>query len=124
MHAISGELEYLERLCLFLQTLGPNESDLDRLWPDLHPLSAVNFLFWLSVESGPAAKAMVWYTAGRVFADSCRAMREGLARHQFGDVSYALHTALKQDDAPVHVHSKVIRQPRKVQAILLTTLLQ
>jgi len=111
MHAISGELGDLERFCPFLQLLGRDESDLDRLWLDLHPLSAVNLLCWLSVESGPADKAMVWYTAGRVFADSCRAMREGLARHQVGDVSYALHTALKQDDAPVHVRSKVIRQP-------------
>ena len=111
MHAMSGELGDLERFCPFLQPLGRDESDLDRLWSDLHPVSAVNCLFRLSVESGPADKAMAWYIAGRVFADSCRAMREGLARHQFGDVSDALHTALKQHDTPVHMRSKVIGQP-------------
>lgn len=91
MHAISGELGDLGRFRPFLQPLGRDEGDIDRLWPDLHTLSAVNFLFWLSVESGPADKAMAWYTAGRVCADSCRAMHEGLARHQFGDISDALY---------------------------------
>jgi thiaminase len=96
---LSGELEYLERFRPFLQALGLEEDDLDRSWPDPRTLSAVNFLFRISVESGPADKAIAWYIVGRVFADTCRALYEGLARH------YAIPLeALRFFDIP-HVHS-------------------
>jgi thiaminase len=78
---LSGELEYLERFRPFLQALGLDEQQLDRSWPDPRTLSAVNFLFRISAEGGPADKAIAWYAVGRVFADTCRAMREGLAKH-------------------------------------------
>jgi hypothetical protein len=62
-------------------------------------LSAVNFLFRLSIEGGPADKALAWFVVGRVFAETCRAMREGFAQH------YQLPAAaLHFFDIP-HVHS-------------------
>jgi thiaminase len=96
---LSGELEYLERFRPFLQALGLAEEVLDRSWPAPRTLSAVNFLFRLSVEGGPADKALAWFVVGRVFAETCRAMREGFARH------YQLPAAaLHFFDIP-HVHS-------------------
>jgi thiaminase len=96
---LSGELEYLERFRPFLQALGLDEHELDRSWPAPQTLSAVNFLFRISVESGPADKAVAWYIVGRVFAETCRAMREGLAEH------YKIPSAaLRFFDIP-HVHS-------------------
>jgi thiaminase len=96
---LSGELEYLERFRPFLQALGLDEDELDRSWPAPQTLSAVNFLFRISVESGPADKAMAWYVVGRVFAETCRAMHQGLAAH------YQLPAeALRFFDIP-HVHS-------------------
>jgi thiaminase len=96
---LSGELEYLERFRPFLQTLGLDEHELDRSWPAPQALGAVNFLFRISVESGPAAKAVAWYVVGRVFAETCRAMHEGLAEH------YKIPSAaLRFFDIP-HVHS-------------------
>jgi thiaminase len=78
---LSGELEYLERFRPFLQALGLNEQELDRSWPTPQTLSAVNFLFRISAESGPADKAVAWYVVGRVFAETCRSMHEGLTQH-------------------------------------------
>jgi thiaminase len=96
---LSGELEYLERFRPFLQALGLDEQELDRSWPAPQTLSAVNFLFRLSVESGPADKAIAWYVVGRVFAATCRAMHQGLAAH------YEMPSAaLRFFDIP-HVHS-------------------
>jgi thiaminase len=96
---LSGELEYLERFHLFLQALGLAEEVLDRSWPAPRMLSAVNFLFRLSVEGSPADKAIAWFVVGRVFAETCRAMHEGFARH------YQLRAAaLHFFDIP-HVHS-------------------
>jgi thiaminase len=96
---LSGELEYLERFRPFLQTLGLDEQELDRSWPAPQTLSAVNFLFRLSVEGGPADKVIAWYVVGRVFAETCRAMRQGLATH------YEMPAeALRFFDIP-HVHS-------------------
>jgi thiaminase len=96
---LSGELEYLERFRPFLQALGLDEHELDRSWPAPQTLSAVNFLFRISVESGPADKAVAWYIVGRVFAETCRAMHEGLAEH------YKIPSAaLRFFDIP-HVHS-------------------
>jgi thiaminase (transcriptional activator TenA) len=95
----SGELEYLERFRPFLQALGLEEAVLDRSWPAPQTLSAVNFLFRISVESGPADKAMAWYVVGRVFAETCRAIHQGLAKH------YQMPPeALRFFDIP-HVHS-------------------
>lgn len=53
---LSGELEYLERFRPFLQALGLAEEVLDRSWPAPRTLSAVNFLFRLSIEGGPRTK--------------------------------------------------------------------
>src|SRR5215831_16756353 len=78
---LSGELEYLERFRPFLKALGLDELELDRSWPAPQMLSAVNFLFRISVESGPADKAIAWYIVGRVFAETCRAMHQGLSEH-------------------------------------------
>ena len=78
---LSGELEYLERFRPFLQALGLDERELDRSWPAPQTLSAVNFLFRISVESGPADKAIAWCMVGRVFAETCRAMHQCLAEH-------------------------------------------
>jgi thiaminase len=78
---LSGELEYLERFRPFLQALGLDEQELDRSWPAPQTLSAVNFLFRISAESGPADKAIAWYVVGRVFAETCRSMHDGLAQH-------------------------------------------
>jgi thiaminase (transcriptional activator TenA) len=96
---LSGELEYLERFRPFLQALGLDAQELDRSWPAPQTLSAVNFLFRISVESGPADKAIAWYVVGRVFAETCRAMHRGLAEH-YKIPSAALHFF----DIP-HVHS-------------------
>ena len=96
---LSGELEYLERFRPFLQALGLAEEVLDRSWPLPRTLTAVNFLFRLSVEGGPADKAIAWFVVGRVFAETCHAMREGFAGH------YKLPAAaLNFFDIP-HVHS-------------------
>jgi thiaminase len=96
---LSGELEYLERFHPLLQTLGLDAQELERSWPDPRMLSAVNFLFRISVEGGPADKAIAWYVVGRVFAETCRAMRAGLATH------YQMPAeALRFFDIP-HVHS-------------------
>ncbi len=96
---LSGELEYLERFRPVLQALGLDEQELDRSWPAPQTLSAVNFLFRLSVESGPADKAIAWYMVGRVFAETCRAMHQGLAAY------YQMPAeALRFFDIP-HVHS-------------------
>lgn len=81
LQRLSGELEYLERFRPFLQALGLDEQELDRSWPAPQTLSAVNFLFRISVESGPADKAIAWYVVGRVFAETCRSMHQGLASH-------------------------------------------
>jgi thiaminase len=78
---LSDELEYLDRFRPFLQALGLAEEVLDRSWPAPRTLSAVNFLFRLSVEGGPADKALAWFVVGRVFAETCRTMREGFAQH-------------------------------------------
>jgi thiaminase len=96
---LSGELEYLERFRPFLQALGLDEDDLERCWPAPQTLSAVNFLFRISVESGPADKAIAWYVVGRIFAETCRAMHQGLVEH------YKIPPqALRFFDIP-HVHS-------------------
>ena len=96
---LSGELEYLERFRPFLQALGLDEQQLERSWPAPQTLSAVNFLFRISVESGPADKAIAWYIVGRVFAETCRSMHQGLAAH------YQMPAeALRFFDIP-HVHS-------------------
>jgi thiaminase len=96
---LSGELEYLERFRPFVQALGLDERELERSWPAPHTLSAVNFLFRLAVEGGPADKAVAWYVVGRVFAETCQAMRRGLASH------YGMPAAaLRFFDIP-HVHS-------------------
>jgi thiaminase len=96
---LSGELDYLERFRPFLHALGLEVEVLDRSWPAPGTLSAVNFLFRLSVEGGPADKAIAWFVVGRVFAETCRAMREGFVRHyQFPAA------ALRFFDIP-HVHS-------------------
>jgi thiaminase len=96
---LGGELEYLERFRPFLRALGLDELELDRSWPAPQTLSAVNFLFRISVESGPADKAIAWYVVGRVFAATCRAMHQGLAAH------YQMPAeALRFFDIP-HVHS-------------------
>jgi len=96
---LSGELEYLERFRPFLKVLGLDELELDRSWPAPQMLSAVNFLFRISVESGPADKAIAWYIVGRVFAETCRAMHQGLSEH------YKIPSAaLRFFDIP-HVHS-------------------
>ncbi len=95
---LSGELEYLERFRPFLEALGLDEQELDRSWPAPQTLSAVNFLFRISTENGPADKAVAWYVVGRVFAETCRAMHTGLAEH------YQLPPeALRFFDIP-HVH--------------------
>jgi pyrroloquinoline quinone (PQQ) biosynthesis protein C len=96
---LSGELEYLERFRPFLHALGLDEQELDRSWPAPQTLSAVNFLFRISVESGPADKAIAWYVVGRVFAETCRAIHQGLAAHY--DLPSA---ALRFFDIP-HVHT-------------------
>ena len=96
---LSGELEYLERFRPFLRALGLAEEVIERSWPAPRTLSAVNFLFRLSIEGGPADKAMAWFVVGRVFAETCRAMREGFARH-YQLAADALHFF----DIP-HVHS-------------------
>src|SRR5919108_5200663 len=96
---LSGELEYLERFRPFLQALGLDEQVLDRSWPAPRTLSAVNFLFRISVESGPADKAIAWYVVGRVFAETCRSLHHGLAAH-YRMPAEALHFF----DIP-HVHS-------------------
>jgi thiaminase len=96
---LSGELEYLERFRPFLQALGLDERELDRSWPAPQTLSAVNFLFRISAEGGPADKAIAWYVVGRVFAETCRSMHDGLAQH------YNIPAeALRFFDIP-HVHS-------------------
>jgi thiaminase len=97
---LSGELEYLERFRPFLQTLGLKETELDRSWPLPQTLSAVNFLFRISAEGGPADKAMAWYIVGRVFAETCRVMHDGLARHYQIPLE-----ALRFFDIP-HVHNR------------------
>ena len=68
--------------------------------PPSEALNAVNYLFRLSVEGGPAEKAVAWYLVGRVFSDTCSVMRDGLAKHYalFGEV-------LKYFDIP-HVRSE------------------
>jgi thiaminase len=96
---LSGELEYLERFRPFLRALGLDEQELDRSWPAPQMLSAVNFLFRLSVERGPADKAIAWYVVGRVFAETCRTMQQGLTVHY-----QAPAEALRFFDIP-HVHS-------------------
>ena len=96
---LSGELEYLGRFRPFLQALGLDEQELDRSWPAPQALSAVNFLFRISVESGPADKAVAWYIVGRVFAEACRPMHDGLAQHY--DIPA---TTSRFFDIP-HVHS-------------------
>jgi thiaminase len=96
---LSGELEYLERFRPFLEALGLDEQELDRSWPAPQTLSAVNFLFRISVESGPADKAIAWYVVGRVFAETCRSLHHGLAAH-YRMPAEALHFF----DIP-HVHS-------------------
>jgi thiaminase len=96
---LSGELEYLGRFRPFLQALGLNEQALDRSWPPPRTLSAVNFLFRISAEGGPADKAIAWYVVGRVFAETCRAMHDGLS------LFYNIPPeALRFFDIP-HVHS-------------------
>jgi thiaminase len=96
---LSGELEYLERFQPFLQELGLDMQELDRSWPAPQTLNVVNFLFRISVESGPADKAIAWYVVGRVFAETCRAMHKGLTEH------YRMPPeALRFFDIP-HVHS-------------------
>ena len=95
---LSGELEYLERFRPFLQALGLDEHEVDRSWPAPQTLSAVNFLFRISVERGPADKALAWYVVGRVFAETCHTMHKGLAEH------YRMPAeALRFFDIP-HVH--------------------
>jgi len=96
---LSEELEYLDRFRPFLRALELAEAVLDRSWPAPRTLSAVNFLFRLSVEGGPADKALAWFVVGRVFAETCRAMREGLARH------YQLPAAVLHFFDIAHVHS-------------------
>ena len=78
---LSGELEYLERFRPFLHALGLDEQELNRSWPAPQTLSAVNFLFRISIESEPADKAIAWYVVGRVFGETCRAMHQGLTAH-------------------------------------------
>jgi thiaminase len=96
---LGGELEYLERFRPFLRALGLDEPELDRSWPAPQALSAVNFLFRLSVERGPADKAIAWYVVGRVFAETCRTMHHGLSVHYQTPAE-----ALRFFDIP-HVHS-------------------
>jgi len=97
---LSGELEYLSRFRPFMEALGLTDNEVERQSPPSGALNAVNYLFRLSVEGGPAEKAVAWYLVGRVFSDTCSAMREGLAKH------YGLSgEALKFFDIP-HVRSQ------------------
>ena len=96
---LSGELEYLARFRPLLHALGLDEQELDRSWPTPRTLSAVNFLFRISVASGPADKAIAWYVVGRVFAETCRSLHRGLTAH-YRMPAEALHFF----DIP-HVHS-------------------
>jgi pyrroloquinoline quinone (PQQ) biosynthesis protein C len=85
--------------CPLRPTLGLDEHEVDRSWPAPQTLSAVNFLFRISVERGPADKALAWYVVGRVFAETCHTMHKGLAEH------YRMPAeALRFFDIP-HVHS-------------------
>ena len=77
---LSGELEYLSRFRPFMQAVGLTDNEVERESPP-KALNAVNYLLRLSVEGGPAEKAVAWYLVGRVFSDSCSAMREGLTKH-------------------------------------------
>ncbi|MFQ5879329.1 MAG: hypothetical protein ACE5IZ_04030 [Dehalococcoidia bacterium] len=95
---MAGELEYLERFIPFAQALGVTEEDLEGATPPAGALNAVNYLFRLSSEGSPADKAVAWFLVGRVFADTCRQMRDGLRTH------YAMPAeALGFFDIP-HVH--------------------
>ncbi len=97
---LSGELEYLSRFRPFMEAVGLTDSEVARQSPPSEALNAVNYLFRLSVEGGPAEKAVAWYLVGRVFSDTCSAMRDGLAKH------YGLSgEALKYFDIP-HVRSE------------------
>jgi len=78
---LSGELEYLSRFRPFMEAVGLTDSEAAQQTPRPEALNAVNYLFRLSVEGGPAEKAVAWYLVGRVFSDTCSAMREGLAEH-------------------------------------------
>ena len=80
--------------------MGLTDNEVEREVPPSGALNAVNYLFRLSVEGGPAEKAVAWYLVGRVFSDTCSAMREGLTKH------YGLPgEALKFFDIP-HVRSE------------------
>lgn len=97
---LSGELEYLSRFRPFMEAVGLTDSEVARQSPPPGALNAVNYLVRLSVEGGAAEKAVAWYLVGRVFSDTCSAMREGLAQH------YRLSgEALKFFDIP-HVRSE------------------
>jgi thiaminase len=78
---LSGELEYLHRFGAFIEALGLSEQEVEQEVPPSQALNAVNYLFRLSVEAGPAEKGVAWFLVGRVFADTCEAMRIGLTTH-------------------------------------------
>ena len=97
---LTGELEYLNRFQPFMEALGLRDNEVERQSPPSGALNAVNYLFRLSVEGGPAEKAVAWCLVGRVFSDTCSAMRDGLAQH------YGLSgEALKYFEIP-HVRSE------------------
>ena len=87
---LSGELEYLSRFRPFMEAVGLPDTEVPRQSLPSAALNAVNYLFRLSVEGGPAEKAVAWYLVGRVFSDTCSAMREGLAEH-YGIAGEALN---------------------------------
>ena len=78
---LTGELDYLSRFRPFMEALGLTDSEVETRSPLPGALNAVNYLFRLSVEGGPAEKGVAWYLVGRVFSDTCSTMREGLASH-------------------------------------------
>jgi hypothetical protein len=78
---LSGELEYLERFRPFLQALGLAEEVLDRSWPAPRTLSAVNFLFCLSVEGSPADKAIAWFCVVANYLGNQGALKVWLCFH-------------------------------------------
>ncbi|MFQ6027226.1 MAG: hypothetical protein ACE5Q6_07020 [Dehalococcoidia bacterium] len=78
---LSGELEYLERFQPFMQALGIGAAEVEQEPPPSPALNAVNYLFRISVESGPAEKGVAWFLVGRIFGDTCETMRTGLINY-------------------------------------------
>ena len=78
---LSGELEYLERFQPFMEALGVSEAEVEQEPPSSPALNAVNYLFRISMEAGPAEKGVAWFLVGRIFGDTCETMRTGLISH-------------------------------------------